>query len=69
MIETQRFILRKFTIFDAEEMFKNWASDEDVTKYLSWDTHMSIDDTINYLNFVIETNQSCYAIVDKKPKK
>ena len=33
MIETQRFILRKFTIFDAEAMFKNWASDEDVTKY------------------------------------
>lgn len=69
MIETQRFILRKFTIFDAEAMFKNWASDEDVTKYLSWDTHMSIDDTINYLNFVIETNQSCYAIVDKKTKE
>ena len=35
-IETDRLILRRFTIDDAPDMFKNWASDPEVTKFLSW---------------------------------
>ncbi len=42
-IETERLILRKFTIEDAEDMFKNWASDNDVTRYLTWPTHSSLE--------------------------
>lgn len=33
-LETERLILRKLTLGDAENMFKNWASDDEVTKYL-----------------------------------
>lgn len=44
-IETDRLILRKFNLDDANNMFKNWASDNEVNKYLTWPTHMSVKDT------------------------
>jgi ribosomal-protein-alanine N-acetyltransferase len=28
---------------DAEPMFRNWASDPEVTKYLTWPTHKNVD--------------------------
>lgn len=40
-IETDRLILRKYVNEDAAAMFKNWASDKEVTKYLTWPTHSS----------------------------
>lgn len=44
-IKTERLLLRKFSIDDADAMYRNWASDPDVTKYLTWPTHTSIDDS------------------------
>ncbi len=38
-IETERLILRRFRLEDAPAMYKNWASDPEVTKYLTWPTH------------------------------
>ena len=38
-IETQRLVLRRFTIDDAEPMYRNWASDPEVTRYLTWPAH------------------------------
>ena len=45
MLETDRLILRRFTIEDASDMFQNWASDPEVTKYLTWPTHTDLDQT------------------------
>ena len=42
-LETERLLLRKFTLDDAEEMFSNWASDPEVTEYLTWTPHKYID--------------------------
>lgn len=42
-IETARLILRRFTVDDAQAMFDNWASDPEVTKFLTWPTHRSAD--------------------------
>lgn len=44
-LETHRLILRRFTLEDAEDMFNNWANDNEVTKYLTWWPHSSIDVT------------------------
>ncbi len=44
-IETDRLILRRFRIEDAEDMFNNWASDPEVTTYLTWPAHESVDVT------------------------
>ena len=41
-IETSRLLLRKAVREDAQAMFRNWASDPEVTKYLTWPAHGSI---------------------------
>ena len=42
-IETPRLILRRAVRKDADAMFRNWASDPEVTKYLTWPTHSTVD--------------------------
>ncbi|GAA0117426.1 GNAT family N-acetyltransferase [Clostridium senegalense] len=44
-IKTERLLLRKFKTYDVKDMFKNWASDSEVTKFLTWEPHNSINDT------------------------
>ena len=44
-LETERLILRPFEKEDAEAIFYGWASDPEVTRYLTWDTHESIEMT------------------------
>ena len=38
-IETCRLILRRYRVEDAEDMFRNWASDPEVTRFLTWPPH------------------------------
>ena len=40
-LETERLILRQARLSDAEAMFRNWANDPEVTKFLTWPTHSS----------------------------
>lgn len=42
-METERLILRRFALEDAEAMYQNWASDDEVTRYLSWPNHAAVD--------------------------
>lgn len=49
-IETKRLLLRKFMVEDAEAMFQNWASDKEVTKFLTWPAYTSLDTAIHILN-------------------
>lgn len=44
-IETERLVLRKVKREDDEAMFRNWASDPEVTKYLTWLPHESLQTT------------------------
>lgn len=44
-IETPRLILRRAIPEDAEPMLRNWASDPEVTKFLTWPPHANIDVT------------------------
>ncbi|MBR5681661.1 MAG: GNAT family N-acetyltransferase [Ruminococcus sp.] len=48
-LETERLILRRFTLEDAEAMYENWANDDEVTKFISWHTHQNIDVTRSVL--------------------
>ncbi len=49
-LETDRLILRRFTLKDIEPMYRNWASDDEVTKFLRWPTHSSVDVTTRLLS-------------------
>ncbi len=49
-LETDRLFLRRFTAEDDSAMFTNWANDPDVTKYLMWKPHGTIDETQRVLS-------------------
>lgn len=44
-LETKRLLLRRFIPEDVEAMYRNWASDDDVTKYLTWPSHKDLNIT------------------------
>ena len=45
ILETERLRLRPFRMEDAEAMYKGWASDPKVTRYLTWPVHKDIEET------------------------
>ena len=45
ILVTERLLLRKVKIKDVEPMYNNWASDPEVTKYLTWLPHENIINT------------------------
>lgn len=41
ILNTERLLLRPFRGDDAEAMYRNWAADPEVTRYLTWQPHAS----------------------------
>ena len=50
ILTTERLILRRFKVSDNIDMYNNWANDERVTKYLTWQPHKSADATKDLLD-------------------
>jgi ribosomal-protein-alanine N-acetyltransferase len=50
-IRTDRLLLRKPVSEDASDIFDRYASDAEVTRFLSWPTHTSLDDSRAFLEF------------------
>ncbi len=50
VIKTERLTLRPFRQDDAPAMFKNWASDPRVTRFLTWQPHNSVEVTREILD-------------------
>lgn len=48
-VETERLILRRFTLEDAADAFNNWFSDPDVAMYMRWDAHADISQTQEFI--------------------
>ena len=44
-IQTPSLYLRPFTLADAPKAYENWMSDDDVTEFLTWDTHRSPEES------------------------
>lgn len=44
-LHTKRLHLRRFTLNDVQAMFDNWASDEQVSRYVTWEKHPSPEAT------------------------
>ena len=42
-IETERILLRRFHSGDGQAMYRNWASDPDVARFLTWPPHASAE--------------------------
>lgn len=50
--ETERLVCRTLTLDDAGDVF-NYARQAEVARYVAWDAHKSIDDSINFINWTI----------------
>lgn len=49
-LKSECLVLRRFTIQDVDAMFENWASDENVVRYLRWPVHKTRKETSQVLN-------------------
>lgn len=54
ILESKRIILRPLSLNDAEDIYKSWTSDSEVAKFMIWDVHKSIDDTIEWLKIEVQ---------------
>lgn len=52
-LETKRLILRPLDLEDAQDMY-DYARDPLVARYVPWEVHRSIDDSLAYLNTAVE---------------
>ena len=61
-LETERLILRRFSVSDADEMYQNWASSEEVAKYLTWAPHANAEETAGLLKLWVADYEKpdCY---------
>lgn len=57
-LNTERLILRRFDDNDAIHIYNNWASQDEVTKYLMWPTHSSVEVSQEILNLWIDNNNN-----------
>src|SRR5688500_1090854 len=48
--KTERLIIRKPSMDDAEAIFQGYAQDVEVTKYLTWVPHLSLETTRSFVN-------------------
>jgi RimJ/RimL family protein N-acetyltransferase len=48
-IPTERLILRKPREEDAQALFESYTSDPEVTRFLLWQAHSSVDETLQFL--------------------
>ena len=55
---TERLVLRKLRKEDAESIFNNWASNPEVTKYVTWNAHTSIEQTKQILDIWLKEYQN-----------
>ncbi|GHI00674.1 GNAT family N-acetyltransferase [Neobacillus kokaensis] len=52
-LETERLILRKITLGDVDDLYE-YCSNEEVSKYVTWDKHKWPSDTKKFVNFVLQ---------------
>ena len=52
--ETERLIIRSPIPSDAEDIFINYTQDPEVTKFLTWKPHISIEQSKGFIQYCIE---------------
>lgn len=60
IIETERLILRRFAKDDAEGLF-DWASNPNVTKYVSWNAYKTLEEAKENLEkWILKYEENIY---------
>jgi Acetyltransferases, including N-acetylases of ribosomal proteins len=70
---TKQLILRPLYITDAQIIYERIGSDQDISRYMLWKLHESIDDTIEWLRYEESKHESdelySWAFLDNKSKE
>lgn len=53
-IETERLLLRRIHTRDANDIFE-YASDPEVAKYVTWEHHRSVADSIHFVRLIVNS--------------
>lgn len=53
VLETERLLLRKIKMQDVYDMYE-YASNDNVSKYVTWNTHRSLSDTKEFVMFILQ---------------
>ncbi|MDR0861885.1 MAG: GNAT family N-acetyltransferase [Oscillospiraceae bacterium] len=65
-LETERLILRRFELTDAEAMFRNWANNNDkIAAFLNYQSDGSFADINYWISEYSDNSRYCWAIVLK----
>jgi ribosomal-protein-alanine N-acetyltransferase len=57
-IQTKRLLLRRFEKKDAEYIYRNWASDPEVSKHLTWPVHTDVKTSKKVLDMWLDSYDS-----------
>lgn len=49
ILETGRLLLRPMTAADAQSAYDNWTSDAEVARFMRWERHRDVSETIAWL--------------------
>ena len=52
-LKTERLRLRKAKLADADAIFRQYAQDPEVTKYVSWRAHQNVEETREYMGMCL----------------
>ena len=53
-VETERLILRKPSLEDAPAIFAGWTQDKEVTRYLTWHPHQTMEQTEQFIQSCLD---------------
>lgn len=68
LLETKRIKFREFKSTDLID-FNEYASDDEVTRYLTWNSHTDLEHSQRVLNNFYVGNNNCLALVNKEDNK
>ena len=62
---TDRLLLKPWQTEFAKGMFDNWATDKEVTKFLSWEPHKNIEETLQVVSMWMGEANYNWCIIEK----
>jgi RimJ/RimL family protein N-acetyltransferase len=69
-IDTDRLLLRKYEMTDVDDMFRNWVTDPEASRFWGWKPHENIEETKSllqgWINDYAKTDNYHWVIVIKK---
>ena len=71
-LKTDRLRLRKVKLSDAEAIFREYAQDPEVTKYVSWRAHSDIGETREYVRMCLlawDVGKAFHWVIERNDNK